>query len=260
MKLIFKYILIVFLFSSCSKRNITYFSNLDLNVGDVYTANRIDNPIKIQKGDELEIRITTLDPESNLLFNYGVITDGSQSNYPANSTFVQSKYLVNDLGEIDFPIVGKIELAGLTKKEAKDKITASLGKLANNPRVDIAITNFKITVLGEVNQPNTFTIPDDDISVIEALGLAGDMTVYGKRENVLIIREDDGQKTLYRIDLNDKSLLGSPNFFLRQNDVLYVEADKKKLIQADINPTTIAVLTIVSSVAVAFIFNFQNIF
>ncbi|SIN80490.1 polysaccharide biosynthesis/export family protein [Algoriphagus halophilus] len=259
MKYFFKYMLVLFLLASCSKRNITYFSNLELQKGELYTTTNAIDPIRIQKGDELEVKVTTLDPESNLLFNYGVIANGEEE-VGARTTYTQSRYKVSQSGEIDFPIVGKIELLGLTRDEAREKIASSLEKLVTNPRVELSITNFKITVLGEVNQPNTFTITTDNISVIEALGLAGDMTVYGKRENVLVIREHDGEKMLYRIDMNDKELLGSANFFLKQNDVLYIEADKKKLIQAEMNPTTIAFMTILSSVAVALIFNYQNIF
>ncbi|MBN3518772.1 polysaccharide biosynthesis/export family protein [Algoriphagus lutimaris] len=259
MKYFFKYMLVLFLLASCSKRNITYFSNLELQKGELYTTTNAIDPIRIQKGDELEIKVTTLDPESNLLFNYGVISNGDEV-LGSRTTYTQSRYKVSENGEIDFPIVGKIELLGLTRDEAREKIASSLEKLVTNPRVELTITNFKITVLGEVNQPNTFTITTDNITVIEALGLAGDMTVYGKRENVLVIRERGGEKMLYRIDMNDKELLGSANFFLKQNDVLYIEADKKKLIQAEMNPTTIAVMTILSSVAVALIFNYQNIF
>lgn len=250
---------VLLLLASCSKRNITYFSNLELEKGEVYTASKAIDPIRIQKGDELEVKVTTLDPESNLLFNYGVIVNGDEE-LSSNNNYTQARYKVSESGEIEFPIVGKIELLGLTRDEAREKIMNSLEKLVNNPRVDLTITNFKITVLGEVNQPNTFTITTDNVTVIEALGLAGDMTVYGKRENVLVIRENDGEKMLYRIDMNDKELLGSTNFFLKQNDVLYIEADKKKLIQAELNPTTIAFMTILSSVAVALIFNYQNIF
>jgi polysaccharide biosynthesis/export protein len=126
--------------------------------------------------------------------------------------------------------------------------------------VEISISNFKVTVLGEVNNPSSFTIDSDKITILEALGLAGDMTVYGKRENVLIIREDESGKKLFRVNMNDRALLNSKEYYLKQNDVLYVEADKKKLIQADINPTSIAIMSIVASIAVAFIFSFDEIF
>lgn len=260
MKYYLSVIFLLFLFTSCAKRNISYFSNLELENGDVYASAKIVDPIRIQSGDELMIKVTTLNPESNMLFNYGVISNGDEINFAATGSYNQSVYLVNEEGEIDFPIVGKINLLDLTRTEAKAKIVGLLEKLETNPRVELSISNFKITVLGEVNQPSTFQIDSENISVIEALGLAGDMTVYGKRENVLVIRENHGGKLLYRININDKDLLNSKNFFLKQNDVLYVEAHNKKLIQADINPTTIALLSIASSIAVAIIFNFQGIF
>lgn len=254
--------LFVFLFVvfSCSKRNITYFSNLDPNQEGQY-SNKIElDPIRIQKEDELEIKVTTLNPESNLLFNYGVISRGDQVNYDAIGSYNQAKYVVDSEGNIDFPILGKVNLAGLTREEAKKKLTELLSKLVTDPRVEISISNFKITVLGEVNNPSSFTIDSDKITILEALGLAGDMTVYGKRENVLIIREDESGKKLFRVNMNDRALLNSKEYYLKQNDVLYVEADKKKLIQADINPTSIAIMSIVASIAVAFIFSFDEIF
>lgn len=253
-------LVLLLVLSSCSKRNITYFSNLDPNQEGQY-SNKIElEPIRIQKGDELEIKVTTLNPESNLLFNYGVISTGDQVNYEAIGSYNMAKYIVDSEGNIDFPILGKVNLAGRTREEAKQKLTDLLAKLVTDPRVEISISNFRITVLGEVNNPSSFTIDSDKITILEALGLAGDMTVYGKRENVMIIREDENGKKLFRVNMNDKALLNSKDYYLMQNDVLYVEADKKKLVQADINPTSIAIMSIVSSIAVAFIFSFNEIF
>lgn len=245
---------------SCSKRNITYFSNLDPDQEGKYSNSVEMKPIRIQKKDELIIKVTTLNPESNLLFNYGVISEGGEVNAESLGNYDLSKYVVDSEGNIDFPILGKVNLAGLTREEAKKKMTDLLSKLVTDPRVELSISNFKITVLGEVNNPSSFIIDSDKITILEALGLAGDMTVYGRRENVMIIREDESGKKLFRIDMNDKEILNSQDFYLMQNDVLYVEAHKKKLLQADINPTTIAILSIASSVAVALIFSFDEIF
>lgn len=252
-------VFVLFLFS-CSKRNITYFSNLDPDQEGKYSNSGEFEPIRIHKEDELEIKVTTLNPESNLLFNYGVISGGNEANMESIGSYNLARYIVDSEGNIDFPILGKVNLIGLTKEEAKKKMTGLLSKLVTDPRVELSITNFKITVLGEVNRPSTFTIATDKITILEALGLAGDMTVYGRRENVMIIREDENGKNLFRINMNDKEILNSKNYYLKQNDVLYVEADKKKLMQADINPTTLAILSIASSVAVALIFSFNEIF
>lgn len=251
--------LLLFLFS-CSKRNITYFSNLDPEKEGVFSDTPGLEPIRIQTEDELEIKVTTLNPESNLLFNYGVISGGDQVNVEAIGSYNLARYIVDSEGNIDFPILGKVNLVGLTREEAKKKLTELLSKLVTDPRVELAISNFKITVLGEVNNPSTFTIDSDKITILEALGLAGDMTVYGKRENVLVIRESDSGKKVFRVDMLDKAVLTSKNYYLMQNDVVYVEAVTKKVKQADINPTTIAILSIASSVAVALIFSFDEIF
>lgn len=245
---------------SCSQRNITYFSNLDPEQEGKYLNPLEFEPIRIQKEDELAIKVTTLNPESNLLFNYGVISGENQGEIGSMGSSNLAKYVVDSEGNIDFPILGKVNLVGLTREEAKKKMTELLSKLVTDPRVELSITNFKITVLGEVNRPSTFTILSDKITILEALGLAGDMTVYGRRENVMIIREDESGKKLFRVNMNDKALLNSKDYYLMQNDVLYVEADSKKLKQADINPTTIAILSIASSVAVALIFSFDEIF
>lgn len=245
---------------SCSQRNITYFSNLDPEQEGKYLNPLEFEPIRIQKEDELAIKVTTLNPESNLLFNYGVISGENQGEIGSMGSYNLAKYVVDSEGNIDFPILGKVNLVGLSREEAKKKMTELLSKLVTDPRVELSITNFKITVLGEVNRPSTFTILSDKITILEALGLAGDMTVYGRRENVMIIREDESGKKLFRVNMNDKALLNSKDYYLMQNDVLYVEADSKKLKQADINPTTIAILSIASSVAVALIFSFDEIF
>lgn len=245
---------------SCSKRNITYFSNLETQEEGVISNLTELEPIRIQKDDELEIKVTTLNPESNLLFNYGVMSGADQVNVQSMGSYDLARYIVDSEGNIDFPILGKIQMAGLTREEAKKKLTELLSKLVTDPRVELSIANFKITVLGEVNNPSTFTIEADKVTILEALGLAGDMTVYGKRENVLVIREMETGKKIIRVNMLDKAVLNSSNYQLMQNDVVYVEAVNKKVKQADINPTTIAIISIASSVLVAFIFSFDEIF
>lgn len=245
-------------FLSCSKRSITYFSNISPEEEGQYAQPVELDPIRIQKGDELEIKVTTLNPESNVLFNYGVISGDDEINIGANYNL--ARYVVDSEGNIDFPILGKVKMSGLTREAAKKNLTDLVSKLVTDPRVELSISNFKITVLGEVNNPATFNIETEKVTVLEALGMAGDMTVYGKRENVLIIREDESGKRLFRVNMQDKELLNSKDFYLMQNDVLYVEAISKKAKQADVNPTTIAILSIASSVVVALIFSFDELF
>lgn len=251
-------VLIVLLVMSCSKRNIAYFSNLTPQEEGKYIKTVEQEPIRIQKEDELEIKVTTLNPESNLLFNQGVISDPEKMAAVGDSN--QARYLVNAEGNIEFPILGKVNVLGLTREEARKKLTDLLSKLVTDPRVELRISNFRVTVLGEVNNPSSFIIETNKVTVLEALGLAGDMTVYGKRENVLILRENESGKKFIRVNMQDKEILNSKDFYLMQNDVVYVEATSKKVNQADVNPTTIAILSIVSSVTVALIFSFNEIF
>jgi polysaccharide export outer membrane protein len=186
--------------------------------------------LKIQPDDVLSITVSSLNPEANMLFNNGVMPSAVGSTSAA-VTRAPEGYLVDKNGEINFPVLGKVKLLGLTKEQATEKMTAEINKNVKNPIVNVKFLNFRITVIGEVNRPSSFTVPSERISLLEALGLAGDMTVYGKRENVLIIREQSGKRTVNRVNLSNKSILNSPDFYLQQNDVVYVEPAKLKAIQ-----------------------------
>jgi len=141
---------------------------------------------------------------------------------------VISGFLVDKDGFIQMTLLGKIKVGGLTTYQVRDKITELASQYYKNPTVQVRFANFKITVLGEVTRPATYTVPNEKVTVLDALGLAGDLTIYGKRENVLLVRDQQGQKELVRLNLNDSEVFRSPYFYLRQNDVLYVEPGKAK--------------------------------
>jgi len=216
---------ILILLSSCSsKRNLVYFSDLppggDLNVPvKNYTAP------KIQADDILSVSVSSLNAESNVLFNNVILPTTGNTTVIADK--INEGYLVDKNGAINFPVIGKIPLAGMTKEQAVEKMTSLIKEHVKNPIVNIRFMNFKVTVIGEVKTPATFTVATEKINVLEALGLAGDMTEYARRENVLIIREKDGVRSTARINLNNKEVLGSPYFYLQQNDIIYVEPDNK---------------------------------
>jgi len=236
------------LFSSCSqKRNLVYFSDLG-DTAAYQSAIVQNNQPKIQPGDILTINISTLNPESNLLFNSGVLQSLDRNG--GNSSPANQGYLVDPKGQINFPVIGKIDLAGKTKEQATDYMVDKLQSYVKSPIVNIRFVNFRVTVVGEVNKPSTFVIPNDKINVIEALGLAGDMTLYGKRENVLLIREEGGKRTMVRLDLNKKETMNSDYFYLKQNDIVYVEPDKMKEKQATMNVRTISIIASFTSVAI----------
>lgn len=213
----------------------------------------------IQPDDLLSIMVNSLSAESNMLFNQGVLGSlgSSVSEAKAQQTTRADGYLVDKSGDINFPVIGKIRLLGLTKEAATDTIENILNReYVKDPTVNIRFLNFKITLVGEVNRPSTVTILTEKVNIMQAISLAGDLTVIGKRENVLIIREKDGERKLIRVDLNDKALLTSPNYYLQQNDIVYIEPDSYKAAQANLKranfqfvlSTTLSALSIITVV------------
>jgi polysaccharide export outer membrane protein len=140
-------------------------------------------------------------------------------------------YLVNADGTIKFPVIGLVKTAGLTKRQLENLLTDTLAnrKLLVDPIVTVRFLNFRVTVLGEVARPTTLNVANERISILEALGLAGDLTIYAKRDNVLLIREEGGNRIIKRIDLNSNEILLSPYYYLKTNDVVYVEPRKDKI-------------------------------
>lgn len=239
-----KHLLLIICFltlSSCAqKRNLVYFSTLADQEVELKLQ---EKAVVIQQNDLLRININSLSPESNSLF---AVTRQSAGLAPVEPT----GYRVDQNGKVTLPVIGSFKVEGMTIPQSQEALIKELTKYVKEPIVDVQLINFKVTVIGEVNRPSSFTIPGDHINLLEALGLAGDMTVYGKRENVLIIREEDGRRIMKRIDLNDQNILNDPFFNLRQNDIVYVEPDKSKAIEYSPN-TRIMPIVIASISAVA---------
>lgn len=233
------YFLILIALFSCGKRNLAYFS--DIGEQSQYKEKIVNfTEPKIQPDDLLSISISSLSPEANALFNKTFHTTASNTRSSGITSSAADGYLVDKDGFIEFPVVGKIKLTGLTKREAQQTIQKELQNYLKEPTVNIRYMNFRVTVLGEVKNPSTFIIPSEKINVLEALGMAGDMTPYGKRERVLLIREREGVRTIDRIDLSQKETLNSPNFYLQQNDVIYVEPNGAKVAQSTVDTRIIS--------------------
>jgi polysaccharide export outer membrane protein len=197
----------------------------------------------IQPKDLLSITINTTDPMAAAPFNLTVQTpiNVTQGNSISSQPALQ-QYLVSNTGEIDFPVIGKLKIGGLTKSEAENLIREKLKPyLKETPIVTVRMSNYKISVIGEVNSPGTFTINNEKVNIFEALAMAGDMTVYGIRSNVKLIREDNnGQRHIVTLNLNEANILHSPYYHLQQNDILYITPNKTKAKNASIsNSTTI---------------------
>lgn len=199
---------------------------------------------RIQPKDLLSITVNTTDPQAAAPFNLTVQTpiNVAQANTYTTSQPTLQQYLVNNEGEIDFPVIGRLKVGGLTKNEAEDLIREHMKPyLKETPIVTVRMSNYKISVIGEVNRPGTFTINNEKVNIFEALAMAGDMTVYGIRSNVKLIREDNnGKRNIIALNLNEQNILHSPYYHLQQNDILYVTPNKTKAKNAGIsNSTTI---------------------
>lgn len=195
----------------------------------IHLVNKNFEPV-IQKGDILYVGVTSADPVSSAAFNSSNIQPSQNAAGGTNFTQnVTSGLLVNSDGTIMVQNIGKIYVLGRTKAEVTDEIQKALLPYLKDPVVNIRFMNYRVTVLGEVNRPSTIPVSNERISVLEAIGLAGDLTIYGKRDDILYIHENEGKKEFHRINLNDNSLFKSPYFYLQSNDVLYVTPNKSKV-------------------------------
>lgn len=186
-----------------------------------------------QKGDILSIAVITPNESSARLFNQqsAPVAGTSSADRPAPGA-VQG-YLVDESGTITLPYAGAITAAGLTRSSLTDAISGKLRQYIDSPIVSVRLLNYRVTVLGEVNRPGTFSIPSERVTVLDAIGLAGDLTVYGQRKNIRIIRTSGGSRQTGTLDLNKGDIFNSPFFYLRQNDVVYIEMNDRKIPNTD---------------------------
>ena len=229
------FILLLFVTSSCvNTRSATYFNGV--NDGTVISNIPVPESI-LHKNDLLSITVTSLSATATEIFNNPNTTGGT-----ANGAV--TGYLVGSDGTIQFPILGSLKAEGISKDELKKNITKKLVDLdlLKDPIVSIRVLNFKVTVLGEVKNPTVIPVPTEKISLLEAIGLAGDLTLYAKRDNVLVIREENGQKVIKRLNLNSDQLLKSPYYYLKSDDVVYVEPNKSGVANASRSGQWIAIM------------------
>lgn len=226
MKNLLHLLLLVLLLSSC----VTHEELLNFNQGEAFSASPVDitnlPQLQIQPDDLLSIRVKALELSAVEPFN---VDPPGMNNLNVNAGMRPLiGYLVTREGTIDFPMLGTIEVIGLTTDELRDTLKEKLVPFLNDPVVMVRFLNFRITVLGEVAAPNTFFVGNERMTILDALGQAGDITPYGNRTNVLVIREQNGQRQTARLNLQDRTIFASPFFYLQQNDVVYVEPLKVK--------------------------------
>ena len=230
----------ILLMASCtSYKNVPYLQNPEAvndfqEILPMYDA-------KIMPKDLLTITVNTSNPEASAPYNLAVQTSMNVA-YGSSLTTqpVLQQYLVSNEGTIDFPVLGSLQVSGLTKSEAENLIREKLGAyLKETPIVTVRMTNYKISVLGEVNRPGMFTINNEKVNIFEALALAGDLTIWGQRDNLKLIREDaTGKREIITLNLNKSDIVTSPNYYLQQNDILYVTPNKTKAKNADVGQNT----------------------
>lgn len=238
---------LLLMMTSCkSKQDINYMTNIE-NVA--IEASQRQYASTIQASDQLSITVLAKDNEVAKPFNQNYYsTDVTQfSTMPTRNTAAEPVYLVDSNGNIDFPILGTLSTKDKTVENFKLELKEKLSKYIKNPGVNIRTTNYKVTVLGEVNRTGQFTIPEgQSTTILNVLGMAGDLTIFGQRKNILLIRNIDGATTKHYIDLTDAAFFNSPEYYVRQNDVIYVSPNNAKKSSSSYGPQTGIIISIAS--------------
>jgi len=224
---------ILWLSSCASKKEVVYFQNTG-GFETIVDKNSFTPKFKVD--DLVSIHVSTLNSEASAPFN--LFRGASEGGIRPE----QVDYLIDREGEIDFPVIGKIKISGLSADEVRTLLRSKLSEYLKDPIINIRLKNFTVTILGEVARPGTYPVNGERITILEALGFAGDLTVKGVRENVMVIRDFDGTKVYTRVDLTKKEAMSSPVFYLTQNDVVYVEPNQSAITASSLdNRATIAV-------------------
>jgi polysaccharide export outer membrane protein len=237
-------VFVTLLFSCASREDVVYYQNIDTMAQQQKISSY---ETRIQPDDLLMIIVSAEDPEIAMPFNLQSVSMVAPSRQDlVISQQTMQLYLVDASGAIEFPVLGKLQISGLTRSEVLGMIKKRIAVYIKDPIINLRIMNFKVSVQGEVNAPGTYTVDSERITLIEALSKARDMTIYGKRNNILIIREIDGIKSYNRVDITKADFINSPFYYLAQNDVVYVEPNQNKINGAAIGANTGVIISITS--------------
>ncbi len=244
------------MFSACTtQKTLTYFQGIDNPEVAKAVSQHFNShgDIRISAGDALIIIVTALDPNAVAPFNMPAAIYSSPSSDVIHTTPMLIHYMVDSTGCIDFPVLGKIKLAGKTKSEAIAYLEGKISASVKDPVVTINFLNFNVSVLGEVNRPGRFQVQAERMTVIEAIAQAGDLTPYGKRNTVKVIREENGQLHFGTLDLNSPEIFSSPFYYLQQNDLVYVEPNGVRAINSQNIGTYLSMATTAATMATVII-------
>jgi polysaccharide export outer membrane protein len=246
-------LLLLFLGGCASQKEITYLQDVTRNYRQTIAQ---DYDVRINSDDLLSIMVNSKDPELVQMFNLPMVSYQVTSMGYLGGQQRMLGYLVDKNGNIKFPQLGEVNVRGLNRFELSDLISNELKErgLVNDAVVTVQFLNFKVSVMGEVVRPGTFEVDSDRITLLDALSLAGDMTIYGRRDNVRVIREENGERTVAIVDLRSRNLMNSPYYYLKQNDIVYVEPNKARAGQREINQnrsvsTFASILSVLASLA-----------
>lgn len=231
---------VLMIFSSCgTRKSMVYLQPDSTHINTVFEQ----YIPKIQKNDIVTIAVTAADPKVTAPFNPVSSLSGGTMNQNVDLA-LRPTYTVDNNGDVILPLLGKVHIEGLTRLEAIEKLRVELSQYIKDPGVNMNFNNFRVSVLGEVARPGSFIIPTERITVLEALGMAGDMTIRGIRQNVTLIREVDGKKSIHHLDLTKQETLNSPYYYLAQNDVIYVEPNKAQINNSKLGANTNIIISI----------------
>jgi len=229
----------IFFLSCASKKDIVYLQDVDT----IKASNSFSYEPVLKNDDLLSIIVSADDPEVTYMFNIPQI----QGNYKVDESQSSIRtYLIDSYGQIEFPVLGKISLAGLTRSEAIKELTQKVKPYITNPTINLRILNYKVSVIGEVVKPGSYNFSSERVTLLEALAIAGDLTIYGKRNNILIIREKNNEKTYNRVDITNSSFVNSEFYYLTQNDVIVVEPNKTRINSSSFGPNVLGIISAAS--------------
>lgn len=262
---VFLFAVVSILLTACaSSKDVVYFQGVDSLTPEQLEEMSQTYSTKLTYDDMLSITVSNWDPASVAPFNppvYAYSVEGEQAFVASQSMYT---YLVDKEGNIEFPVLGQIHVAGLTRKELAEQLQEKISKyVKDKPLVKVELLNFKVTMMGEFNKPGSYTIKNDRVTILDVIGMAGDLPLTANRKNILVIRENEGKKEIHRLDLTDPDIFASPCFYLKQNDVVYAEPIKTKLrsrTSSDRQFTISLLSTLISSVSVivAMVISIQN--
>ena len=248
--LLFSVLLVGALSSCTSQKKMAYVREITAASADSINAKfTAQREAHIVCGDALTITVNAMDIEAVEVFNLPIYNPGQVGSDRLYSTYMLQYYMVDKEGNINFPVLGKIHAEGLTVSELTELLTKEISKSVNDPIVNVHFANFQITVLGEVTRPGRYTVTGERVTILDALGYAGDMTPYGKRENILVAREVNGKMQFERLNINNGSIFTSPFFYLQQNDVVYVEPNGVRAVNSQNISLYLSMITTLGSMA-----------